>query len=269
MITRRALLAGLAAAPLFGREAVMASASSPAIFVAAHPDDEILAMGVTLAEHLSLAQDVHVLLLTDGTASGVINMLNATGAPSTWWGVAHNPAAEGYTPLTPADLGVARVAEAESSIRCLAAGQPGTLTIHRAGLPDGAVTQAAAAAAITALADLVAPGAPVRVKTHTHLVDNHPDHLAAGLAARQLAAADPRFADLRHYIEQPYWSDARLSQVTTSWDTPASSDISTRVRNACRAYASWHPPASYAVGYHSVASQFDSIAATPKCLVHP
>jgi LmbE family N-acetylglucosaminyl deacetylase len=269
VITRRALLAGAAAIPLLPRKAAMASATSPALFVAAHPDDEILAMGVALAEHLAAGQDVHVLWLTDGTASGVINMLNGTGTTaSSWWGEPHDPAAEGYSPLSPADLGAARIAEAKAAVNCLLSGTSGRLTLHRAGLQDGQVTQADAQTAIVDLADEVAPGAPVRVKTHTWLVDHHPDHIAAGKAAKALAA-QARFSDLRHYVEQPYWSDSRLSQVSTSWDTPASSNISTRVRNACRAYGSWHPPASYAIGYHSVAAEFGVVSSKLKCLVHP
>lgn len=276
MTTRRTLLAGAAgfagsatfAASLFRKEAVMASTPAPALFVAAHPDDETLAMGVAIAEHVAAGQEVHVLLLTDGTATGVINMLNATGSQSSWWGVPHDPAAEGYAPLTRAWIGAARVAEAEAALNCLSAGLPGTLTVHRAGLQDGAVTRDEAGAAIVAVADEIAPGVPVRLKTHTWLVDNHPDHIAAGAAAK-LLAQDARFSDLRHYIESPYWSDARLSKVSTAWDTPGSAAVGVRARNACRAYGAWQPPHSYAIGYHSVAAQFNTIAATPKCLFHP
>lgn len=245
----------------------MAPSTAPALFVAAHPDDETLAMGVTLAEHLTAGQEVHVLWLTDGTASGVIRYLNGT-MRSPWWGVMHDPAAEGYSTLTTADMGTARIGEATAAVHAISSGLTGSLTVHRAGLQDGAVTQAQAQDAIVALADLVAPnGGLVRVKTHTNIVDDHPDHIAAGKAAKALAALT-RFSDLRHYIEQPYWSDSRLSQVTTSWDTPDTADISTRARNACRAYGAWHPPASYAIGYHSVDAQFTAIAANPKCLYH-
>jgi LmbE family N-acetylglucosaminyl deacetylase len=270
-LTRRAVLAaGLAlpASTLLGKAPAMATALPPALFIGAHPDDETLAMGVTIAEHVAAGQDVHILRLTDGTASGVINMLNATGNPSSWWGTAHDPAAEGYAPLTPATFGEARVREFTTAVNCLAAGLTGTLTIHEGGLQDGAVTTDQAQAAIVAVADLIAPGgAPVRLKTHTWLVDNHPDHIAAGQAAKTLKA-QARFTDVRHYIEQPYWSDTRLSQVSTAWDTPGSTDISVRARNACRAYGSWHPPQSYAIGYHSTGSEFAVIAGTPKCLFH-
>lgn len=244
---------------------------SPALFVAAHPDDETLAMGVAIAEHVAAGQAVHVLLMTDGDGSDAIDVLNGIET-SGWWGLLHSPAAEGYAPLTPASLAAARVVEAETAARCLAAGLSGTLTLHRAQLPDGAVTAAAAQAAILTVADLIAPAAPIRLKGHSHVVDNHPDHLAVGVAMRALRTADPvRFADIRHYILPPYWADARLSQVTESWDAPTNADIRARAVNACRAYGAWAPDAGrYAVGWHSVYQTFFApLLANVRSMVHP
>lgn len=242
---------------------------SPALFVAAHPDDETLAMGVAIAEHVAAGQDVHVLWLTAGTASGVRATLNGSGT-SAWWGVQHDPAAEGYQPLSPATLGAARIEEGTAAVRCLAAGLPGTVTTHEAGLPDGAVTQAYAAGAILSVADAIAPGQPIRIKTHSHVVDDHPDHRAAGLAARALRTSDPgRFGDLRHYILPPYWSDSRLSQVSKAWDNPTDAGITARVRNAIRAYGAWSPAlGSYAIGWHSVPDMLSTLDANPRCMQH-
>lgn len=241
----------------------------PALFVFAHPDDETLAASVAIAEHVAAGQDVHVLWLTRGMASGTRDVINGTGV-SAWWGVQHDPVGEGYDPLSPAWLGVARIAEGTAAVRCLAAGLPGTLTTHEGGLPDGAVTQALACGAILSVADVIAPGQPVRLKTHSHLVDDHADHRAAGLAARSLRIADPtRFSDIRHYILPPYWTDPRLSQVTKAWDNPTDAGIRARVRNAVRAYGAWQPEAgAFAVGYHSVPSMLDQLAATPKSMQH-
>ncbi|MEO3773411.1 PIG-L family deacetylase [Micromonospora sp. B9E7] len=235
----------------------------------AHPDDEVLGMGVALAEHLAAGQDVHLLWLSRGTASGARDQLNGT-ALSAWWGVAHDPAAEGYQPLGVDEFGAARIAEGTAAVRCLAAGTVGTLTLHEAGLQDGAITQADAEAAIVAVADRIAPGGPVRIKTHSHIVDNHPDHIAAGRAARALHDGNPnRFGDLRQYILPPYWSDPRLSQVSESWDVPTDAGITQRVRNASRAYGAWSPAlGSFAIGWHSVPSFFSTLDANPRCLLH-
>jgi hypothetical protein len=41
-----------------------------------------------------------------------------------------------------------------------------------------------------------------------------------------------------------------------------------RAINACRAYDAWSPPHTYAIGMLSVASMFNTIVATPKCMYH-
>jgi LmbE family N-acetylglucosaminyl deacetylase len=271
MMRRRTLLSAAAlgvAAVVYPARA--AATVSPALFVAAHPDDETLAMSTAIAEHVAAGQEVHCLLLTDGEGSGALATLNGT-ATNSWWGVPHVPAAEGYSPLTPATLAAARIAEARTALACLSAGLSGSLTLHQAGLPDGGVTSVAAQAAILAVADAIAPGGPVRLKGHSPTVDNHSDHVAAGQALKALKLADPaRFGDLRHYILPTYWADSRLSLVTESWDAPTNAAISSRVRNAIRSYGAWAPQqGAYAIGYHSVASMLDQLAANPRCLVHP
>lgn len=266
-LTRRSLLMGTAAGlglpeprPQVRRYAV---AESPALFVAAHPDDETLAMGVAIAEHAAAGQDVHVLWLTRGQASGARDRINGD-ALSGWWGVLHEPAAEGYTPLSPAAFGAARITEASNAVACL-----GAVTVHEAGLPDGGVTQPDAEAAIVAVADQIAPGSAVRLKSHSHTVDDHGDHLAAGNAVLTLGDTDPgRFSDRRYYVLPWYWADPRLAQVSWGWDGPADADVEARAVNACRAYGAWSPPHSYAIGWHSVPYLWPPLMDDPRCLVH-
>ena len=275
-ITRRSLLlAGLAPAlstaidlegslpnPRPTRNHRMTTAS-PVLFVAAHPDDETLAMGVAIAEHVASGQDVHVLWLTRGEASGVRDVLNGT-APSSYWGVTHDPAAEGYTALSPSQFGAARIAEATNALRCF-----GAVTIHEAGLADGAVTQTDAETAIAAVADQIAPGTPVRLKGHSHTVDDHADHLAIGNAILTLGDTDPaRFGDRRHYVLPTYWTDPRLGQVSWSWDNPGSVEIAARAANACRAYGAWSPPHAFAIGHHSVPQLWQPLLDDPWSMVH-
>jgi LmbE family N-acetylglucosaminyl deacetylase len=268
-VSRRAFVAGTLAtgAALGVRGLATAAPTSPALFVAAHPDDETLAMGVALAEHAAAGQDVHLLLLTRGELSSARDAINGTTG-SSYWGVAHSPADEGYAPLDEAAFGQARIDEAHNAAHCLSTGL-GAVTVHEAGLVNGGLTTEQAAAAVLAVADLIAPGGAVRIKTHSHIVDNHSDHLAAGQAARTLRDSHPdRFADLRHYVLPSYWADPRLGQLAGFWDHPTDTGIRLRVVNACRAYGAWAPPHSYAVGYHSVATQFAQLVANPRCLVH-
>ncbi|MFB9849291.1 PIG-L deacetylase family protein [Micromonospora andamanensis] len=247
----------------------IAAGTTPVIFAAAHPDDETLAMSVAIAKHAAAGQAVHVLLLTDGEGSGVIGSLNGT-TTSKWWGVRHVPSAEGYAPLTPADLAAARVRELTTALKSLFAGLPGSVTLHRAGLPDGGVTTSTARAAILSLADEIAPGAAVRIKGHSHAVDDHRDHIAIGQALVALSAEDPtRFSDRRHYILPHYWSDPRLSRVAYAWDMPGDASIAARARNACNSYRSWAPAnGHYAIGYHSVPEMFDALTGNIRSMYH-
>jgi LmbE family N-acetylglucosaminyl deacetylase len=243
----------------------------PALFIAAHPDDHTLAMGVTIAEHCALGRDVHALILTDGTTSGVLGWLNGSGV-SSYWGVAHNPAAEGYEPLTPEQFGTSRIAESDDALRQMALGYPGSLTIHHAGLMSDSLTADSVKDAITAVADqIAAPGTGVNLKGHTYVVDDHPDHIATGNAIKSLAAGSSRYASPRYYILSQYWADSRLSQVSTHWDTPTDAAIALHARNAGRCHQCWAPTAGrFAVGYHSTLTMFTNLAATAdqKCLMH-
>jgi LmbE family N-acetylglucosaminyl deacetylase len=245
--------------------------TSPALYVAAHPDDVTLAMGVSVAEHLRAGQDVHVLHVTRGTASGVLAALNGTStSPNPWWGVPHDPAVEGYTPLTPEQLGDVRMAETNTALDCLLSGYTGTLTRHEANLPDGAVTPDDAYREILAVCDAIAPDAPVRLKGHTWVpqLDTHPDHIAVGAAIRQLAVDWPTaFADVRYYLLPPYWTDPDLNLVKESWDTPADAGVAARAVNAVRCHGAWGP-GRFAVGFHSTYGYFATLLAGPKCLYH-
>jgi LmbE family N-acetylglucosaminyl deacetylase len=239
----------------------------PVLFVSAHPDDETLSMGVAIAEHVAAGRDVHVLWMTGGGQTGARKLVNGTGT-SPWWGTQHDPAAEGYPALTFEECAAARLREARNAVRCLAS--PGTVTVHEAGYASESVQTFDQEQAVTAIEAVVDQIGPAHIKGHTWLVDNHADHLAVGGAIKALAQADPsRYLLPRYYVQATYWSDPRLAQVADSWDNPTNAGITARVRNAIRAYGSWSPPYTYAIGRHSVPGLFDTIDAAPKCLYHP
>lgn len=237
----------------------------PVLFVAAHPDDETLAMSVAIAEHAG--QNVHVLILTAGTASGAIDAINGLTV-SSWWGSLHNPAAEGYTPLTVAEFGQARQVEATNAVAALTSNAPATL--HLGNLTDGQVTITSARNAILAVANSITSG-PIRIKGHTHLtsVEKHPDHLAVGNAIALLAGQYPtRFGNRRYYILPAYWNN--VPAITGKfWDYPDNAYVWNRAQDAISAYATWNPPNSYAIGAHSVPDMFNTLGLSPKSLVHP
>jgi LmbE family N-acetylglucosaminyl deacetylase len=223
------------------------------LFVFAHPDDETLGAAVAIAEHVSAGHDVHVLMMTRGTASGVLRALNGEEIVH-WWGVRHDPTREDYAPLSSDDLGAVRIVECDRALRCLSDSDHSLVHVHEGGLIDTQVAQADAELRILAICEVINPGGAVWLKGHTHLVDDNPDHTNIGKALKAVAAADPaRFGNLRHYVLPRYWNDPRLGQVVKSWDTPTDSVIHQRAVNAMRCYGAWAPESgSYAVGFHSV-----------------
>jgi LmbE family N-acetylglucosaminyl deacetylase len=238
----------------------------PVIFVTPHPDDEVLGFSVQLYRHVAAGREVHVLALTNGSATRVVAELNGEVATPQWWRVRHNPTAEGYTPLTPEQVGTARLAEQRQACACVRVGAD---RIHHAGLQDGQVTAGQAKAAILALADQLGPDPGLWAPSF--VVDNHPDHLAAGQAVKALGQQQPdRFWDRRYTVHRNYWSDPRLAQVGGGTiATPASTIERDRTINAARCYGAWAPRVgSYAIGQHSTPSLFAFALTNPKVMVH-
>jgi len=133
-----------------------------AVVVAPHPDDETLAVGGLIAELLARGTDLVLLAATDGEAS--------------------HP---GSRVASPDQLRLVRTAETAAALAALSVGLPGRLEQRRLHLPDGGLT-ACEDELTTALAPLLGAGdwclAPFDG-------DGHPDHDAAGRAARTACAA--------------------------------------------------------------------------------
>lgn len=238
-----------------------------ALFVAAHPDDETLAMGVAIVHHVEAGTDVHVLLLTRGTTSSALGSLNG-GRRSVWWGMRHDPSAEGYEPLTIEEFGQARVTESQNALRCLGSGL-GFVTMHEAHLTSDALTVQAVADAILATVDRIAPSNSVQIRTHSPIADDHADHIVAGQAVQQVANSDPaRFKDPRYFVLSSYWADPRLSGLDLCRELAHDDDVEARIKNACRSYGAWAPPFSYAIGYHSTWYLFEHLIAEQQCVHH-
>ncbi len=98
-------------------------------FLEPHQDDVELFMAQTVAHHVrayaaaAAGNEVHIVLMTNGSTSGVLAKLNGLQHDNAgWWGGTHDPAAEGYEPLTPHDFGLARTREWSQSARLLGVG---------------------------------------------------------------------------------------------------------------------------------------------------
>jgi LmbE family N-acetylglucosaminyl deacetylase len=133
-------------------------AARPVVVLAAHPDDETLAVGGLLAQLATRHTDVRLIWATDGEAS--------------------HP--DSRSPMA-ARLAQTRRAEADAAMAALGLGEaPRT----RLGLPDGAVVDHAEAL-VEKVRPLVPPGGTVLAPWSG---DAHPDHETCGRAARALEA---------------------------------------------------------------------------------
>lgn len=158
-------------------EALGLAPGDTVLVVGAHPDDETLGSGATVAELASRGVDVRLLSLTAGTASFV-------GFP---------------VDITPAALGDLRTVELGRAGERL--GAAGTTV---AGLPDGALAdhETEAVDAIAAEIDRHAAVRLLSVWRH----DPHPDHQAAGRATT-LAARDAGLEHREFAVWAPHWTD--------------------------------------------------------------
>src|SRR5438874_5949620 len=97
------------------------------VFFSPHPDDETLSAGLALTWFLQQGATVDVVAMARGEAGGPIGSFNGNNvcgwAPH---GYTHNPTAEGYTALTPTDLGAARINESRSAVGSMAMIPPAT-----------------------------------------------------------------------------------------------------------------------------------------------
>jgi GlcNAc-PI de-N-acetylase len=238
-------------------------------FVSPHADDETLSMLNAIVVALLNGDEVHVCLASNGSTSSAFAEINGLVDDGPYWGGGHNPAVEGYAPLTLADLAEARTKEFRS-----ACGQAGVLpeNIHlgRPGdtltdLPD-AVSAAWAQELSTAWADhFEALGQTVAWGT-MWWYDASSDHARLGQEWHRQKLADPtRFADCTFFIKVSERTTAHAVALGVfAFPVPPAlaATVKTRLRHASLCYGAWNPAAdSYAIGRHSVGTLFDAVAA--------
>lgn len=215
----------------------------------AHQDDETLWSGQILAHHTLVGREVHIILGTDGSTSGVRDTLNGTTS-SSWWGGYHYPAREGIpAPLTPADFAAARDRELIQASRQLG------VTPDRVHLRTSTRTTALTLDAARALIlehEALTPGAGHYT---THWTDPHPDHAALGTALRNLAL-EGAVTDARWVVRR-----SQIGTMSSAVEYVVPSAYAAQAKHmaqaAVRSYSAWAPPEAYAIGPQSVPSDFD------------
>ena len=227
-------------------------------YFAPHQDDELTNLGPAICRDLTNGESVHVVLLTDGGASGVKRMLS-DGGGCLWHAGAHTHA------LSPAGFTAARDREFTES--CLALGVPEeNIRVSPLRAPDGALTPDAALAAMReAVKRYPANGVCVKTLAPGTGARQNPDHTAAGLAAKALFAAGGCAALTLTYEFihlPPEGAPAGTDKIIPN------ADEARRIKKAAAAYTLWAPEnGRYAVGYHSVADEFNEFLKNPVCVI--
>lgn len=243
---------------------VLNSPSKQVVFYAPHPDDELLSFGVIASEYVALGYEVIFVLLTSGSTSTAIKLINGelsspgNGTRFVYKGT-HNPAVAGYAPLTVEDIGRARVLEFKSSA--------GELNVS----PDRLHTfdllkdnQLLSDDVIGTMLEVVARY-PDAIHWTMSTIDIHPHHRAAGEALRLIAEGTG--LQTAYTISRTTWDALAAEQAKGNPTLPSTYffkpavDRMQRVQNAALTYNAWNPQAgSYAVGYSSVPKQFEDLA---------
>jgi LmbE family N-acetylglucosaminyl deacetylase len=307
MIARRTILklgAVAALAPTITTAQAKEAKSMPHVFwYSPHPDDETLSMGLAMMHFIASGYNVHLVSMNSGGALGVANTLNGTGPCSipTDHPYTHNPAREGYAPLTVTDIANARLKEARSAFGAMAmlsSPTPGSIFHHAANLPDGFGSGQTS--------DSTAPPTPEGIALAKGVIqsyveaypnslhytmsasDAHPDHAACGHALRELKNEDSTLVNSRFFVSRLYWNtgsgypQAVLDEAngTLQWYGTGSSSFAARKSEydawlrtkVIVPYRAWNPAAgAFGIGYHQVPGQFTNNfgpSATIACLWH-
>lgn len=242
---------------------VLSSPTKQVVFYAPHPDDELLSFGVIASEYIALGYEVIYVLLTSGSTSTAIKLINGelaspgNGTRFVYKGM-HNPVVSGYAPLTVEEIGRARVTEFKSS-----AGEMNVTPqrIHTFDLlKENELHLEDVVGAMLGIVALY----PQAIHWTMSTIDVHPHHRAAGESLRLISEGNSLLT--AYTISRTTWPALATERARVNATIPStylfkpSVDRMQRVRNAALPYNAWNPQAgSYAVGYASVPKQFEDL----------
>ena len=222
------------------------------LYFAPHQDDELLTLGIDIITSISKGHDVHVILCTDGSKSGVRKMLN-NGETCTKHEGIHN-----YN-LSIEEFVQARDREFLGSCHSLGI-QPSNIHILETRYIDGSLSVSDAESVIEKFLSVYGKDSIVCTIGPNNGPSQHRDHKALGRAAENLLNKG-MIQELRLFIE-PYHAkkvltNPRLLPVYPTIQKAAAAKEK-NIQNAVSSYSYWNPDEQrYAVGYHSVTTEFN------------
>lgn len=222
------------------------------IYFAPHQDDELLSMGVDVCASVLAGDDVHVVLCSDGSKSGVRRTL-CNGKTC-----AKHEGKHTFELSTPEFI---QARDREFTDSCLALGVPReNIHIHEKREVDGSFVTKNGEAIIRHYLEKLGKDALVCTISPSNGAAQHRDHKALGKAADNLVMSGVISA-ARFFVEPYHYhqiaENPRAIPVLPEIQK-ASPKVAQRIRNAIAAYSLWNPTEGrYAVGYHSVTTEFD------------
>lgn len=230
------------------------------LYFAPHQDDELLSMGIDICRSLKHGDDVHVILCSDGSKSYVRGLLGNGKNCKKHEGI-H------CYPLTTEEFVAARDREFRDSCHSLGVPEE-NIHIPQIRAIDGSVDVAFAENLMLGYLKKAGTDAIICTISPNNGPSQHRDHKALGYAAVNLmekgAVHQVRlFIEPYHYAEiadDPRYTPAAPQALT------AQTEVAEKIRNAIGAYSLWNPEQKrYAVGYHSVTTQFDDFLKELTC----
>lgn len=227
------------------------------LYFAPHQDDELLSMGIDICRSLKKGHEVHVILCSDGSKSYVRDLLG------------NGKTCQKHEGTHCYELSVAEFIQArdrEFKASCLALGVPEeNIHIPERRAVDGSVYWSTIEKLILEYVTSFGTDAVVCTLSPNNGPLQHKDHKTLGRVAAYLLKSG-RIRKVRFFVE-PYLYDRiaanpRLIPVDPEILT-ATEETAEKIRAAIGAYSLWAPEQQrYAVGYHSVTSEFNDFLNT-------
>ncbi|WP_228980103.1 PIG-L family deacetylase [Streptomyces sp. DH12] len=230
----------------------------PLIYYSPHQDDETLWAGQILAHHRLVGRPVIAVLATDGSTSTIRSALNGE-ENNGWWRGWHTPARDRTPYMSPEDFAAARDRE---MLRACAQLDIAPEFVHlRHGERRPYISLDEAEALVLAY-EAAYPGAG---HWTTWWGDTDPTHATLGTAVRNLRRAG-KITDARWVVRR---AQASSAPGAVHYDAGTHAEQCRRMAwRACLAYGAWAPPEAYAIGMHSVPSEFEwAMSGAPNVVV--
>lgn len=222
------------------------------LYFAPHQDDELLTMGLDICRSVAKNWNVHVILCADGSRSYVRGLLNDGKTCGKHEGV------HAYE-LSVEEFVAARDREFTDS--CLALGVPlENIHIPENRAVDGSVTVEEVEAMMLHYLEKLGKDAYVCTISSGNGPDQHRDHKAVGRAAENLLNRGV-IRELKSFVEPYLYPKIIVNSWILAVDPyveKATEAESEKLKKAIGAYSLWDPKQQrYAVGYHSVTTEFN------------